>query len=157
MSGRRGAARESGWISCGTGTCGSSSAASRSCPSAIPRSRPAGNWRLRAPAPAERHRGACRLTRLLWGLRRRPPGAARGLSPRAARRSPSRPRATAGGLGQRQGEGVGTSSFRLSLFPTVFPVNSELPFYSLCEAANHLASPTSECSRRKTSHFVFAV
>ncbi|XP_059031815.1 geranylgeranyl transferase type-1 subunit beta isoform X1 [Mustela lutreola] len=42
-SGRRGAVRERGWISCETGTCGSSSAASRSCPSVILRSRPAGS------------------------------------------------------------------------------------------------------------------
>ncbi|XP_052598099.1 geranylgeranyl transferase type-1 subunit beta isoform X1 [Peromyscus californicus insignis] len=38
-----GAERESGWISCGTGTCGSSSAASRSCRSGILRWRPAGS------------------------------------------------------------------------------------------------------------------
>ncbi|XP_044119038.1 geranylgeranyl transferase type-1 subunit beta isoform X1 [Neovison vison] len=42
-SGRLGAVRESGWISCETGTCGSSSAACRSCPSVILRSRPAGS------------------------------------------------------------------------------------------------------------------
>lgn len=40
------AERESGWISCGTGTCGSSSAASKSCRSAILPWRPAGNSRL---------------------------------------------------------------------------------------------------------------
>jgi hypothetical protein len=45
-TGWRGAEKENGWISCGTGTCGSFSAASRSCRSGIPRWRPAGNWTL---------------------------------------------------------------------------------------------------------------
>lgn len=58
------AEKESGWISCGTGTCGSSNAASRSCPSGILRWRPAGNSRLpRAGGggPQDAHRGAAGL------------------------------------------------------------------------------------------------
>lgn len=95
-SGRLGAVRESGWISCETGTCGSSSAACRSCPSVILRSRPAGNWWPRSAgwatgllAPAERLRGAGWLTRRLRALRHRPPGSARCFSSQAGLQSPS--------------------------------------------------------------------
>lgn len=50
----RGTGKESGWISCGTGTCGSSSAASRFYRSAILRWRPAGNWWPQSTGPARR-------------------------------------------------------------------------------------------------------
>lgn len=129
MSGRRGAARESAWISCETGTCGSSSAASRSCPSVILRSRPAGNWWPRATG---------------WARGPGPSGkapAVPGVSPLGRVCShPHSPELWREGWGSSKSRACGTSSFCLFHLPTIFSVNSELPFSSHYEAVNHLAS-----------------
>lgn len=147
MSGRRGAARESGWISCETGTCGSSSAASRSCPSVILRSRPAGNWESRSTGVGTGPRPQRKGTAEPAGW----PGACRacaaahpalpGSSPLGRVCShPHPPELWGEEWDSSKSRACGTSSFCLYHFPTIFPVNSELPLYSHYEAVNHLAS-----------------
>ena len=148
---RRGAVRESGWISCETGTCGSSSAASRSCLSVILRSKPAGDWWPwssgwgRSPAAAERRRGACAAAH----------PALPGASPlgRVCRGSP--PSSYGGGTGGAVRPGLVGSPFSAFFhFPTIFPVNSELPFLLPLVGCESLGLITSECKREKTNQFV---
>lgn len=148
---RRGAVRESGWISCETGTCGSSSAASRSCLSVILRSRPAGDWWPwssgwgRSPVAAERRRGACAAAH----------PALPGASPlgRVCRGSP--PASYGGRTGGAVRPGLVGSPFSAFFhFPTIFPVNSELPFLLPLVGCESFGLITSECKRQKTNHFV---
>lgn len=139
----RGTAKESGWISCGTGTCGSSSAASRSCRSAILRWRPAGNWWPQSTEPA-RGPGPGAVP-----PRSRPANQARrGAAPPPTCPCPCpAPPLCAGpvitlpselrreGSGRCTSRALAGSSFRPFHFPTIYPVHSEL-FHSVFPASS---------------------